>query len=37
MKRRDFELTAELEEESGGLVVGHDVTIEISAELVQRP
>jgi len=36
IKRRDFGLTAELDAESGGLVVGHDIAIDISAELVRR-
>ena len=36
INRRDFGLIAELDAESGGLVVGHDVLIDINAELLRR-
>ena len=36
IKRRDFRLIADLDAESGGLVVGHDVLIDINAELLRR-
>ncbi len=36
IRRRDFGLTAELDGESGGLPVAHDIAVEISAELVRQ-
>ena len=36
IKRRDFALDAELDGESGGLPVAHDIEVSINAELVRR-
>lgn len=36
IRRRDYGLLAEIDGESGGLVVGHDITVEIDAEVIRE-